>query len=195
MTHLPSKQFNTYKEGLDLELLREYCMEYGERRSFLHGETLEAMGEPAQWVAYVERGYFKYMVHNGEEGKDYCTGFAFEGEFVADYPNGLCGKISEVTIVAGTSCKVFQIQGKDLCSLLESANMRDLKQAISDHLFAQVYTQYLDSYRMTTRERYKRLLSRCPEIIQCISLKDIASYLKVTPTTISNIRREITFSP
>lgn len=195
MTHLPSKQFNTYKEGLDLELLREYCMEYGERRSFLHGETLEAMGEPAQWVAYVERGYFKYMVHNGEDGKDYCTGFAFEGEFVADYPNCLCGKISEVTIVAGTSCKVLQIQGKDLCSLLESANMRDLKQAISDHLFAQVYTQYLDSYRMTTRERYKRLLSRCPEIIQCISLKDIASYLKVTPTTISNIRREITFSP
>ena len=195
MTHLPSKQFNTYKEGLDLELLREYCMEYGEKRSFLHGETLEAMGEPAQWVAYVERGYFKYMVHNGEEGKDYCTGFAFEGEFVADYPNCLCGKISEVTIVAGTSCKVFQIQGKDLCSLLESANMRDLKQAISEHLFSQVYTQYLDSYRMTTRERYKRLLSRCPEIIQCISLKDIASYLKVTPTTISNIRREITFSP
>lgn len=195
MTHLPSKQFNTYKEGLDLELLREYCMEYGERRSFLHSETLEAMGEPAQWVAYVERGYFKYMVHNGEEGKDYCTGFAFEGEFVADYPNCLFGKISEVTIVAGTSSKVFQIQGKNLCSLLESANMRDLKQAISDHLFAQVYTQYLDSYRMTTRERYKCLLSRCPEIIQCISLKDIASYLKVTPTTISNIRREITFSP
>ena len=125
---------------------------------------------------------------------DYCTGFAFEGEFVADYPNCLSGKTSEVTIMAGTQCKVFQIQGKDLCSLLESANMRDLKQAISDHLFAQVYTQYLDSYRMTTRERYKRLLSRCPEIVQCISLKDIASYLKVTPTTISNIRREITFS-
>ena len=24
-----NKQFNTYKEGLDLELLREYCMEQG----------------------------------------------------------------------------------------------------------------------------------------------------------------------
>ena len=160
MTHQPYKQFNTYKEGLDLELLREYCMEHGEVRTFLRGETLEVAGETAQWVAYVERGCFKYMVHNDEEGKDYCTGFAFEGEFVADYPNCLSGKISEVTIVAGTSCKVFQIQGKDLCPLLESANMRDLKQAISDHLFAQVYTQYLDSYRMTTRERYKRLLSR-----------------------------------
>ena len=56
--------------------------------------TLEEAGEPAQWVAFVERGCFKYMVHrsalatlglskNDEEGKDYCTGFAFEGEFFA----------------------------------------------------------------------------------------------------------------
>ena len=44
-------------------------------------ETLEEAGESAQWVAFVERGCFKYMVHNDEEGKDYCTGFAFEGEF------------------------------------------------------------------------------------------------------------------
>lgn len=49
-------------------------MEHGERRDA--GET----GDPAQWVAYVERGCFKYMVHNDEEGKDYCTGFAFEGK-------------------------------------------------------------------------------------------------------------------
>ena len=86
MTHQQNKHFNTYKEGLDLEFLREYCMEHGERRSFLRGETLEEAGEPAQWVAFVERGCFKYMVHNDEEGKDYCTGFAFEGEFVTDSP-------------------------------------------------------------------------------------------------------------
>ena len=82
----PNKHFNTYKEGLDLEFLREYCMEHGERRTFERGETLEEAGEPAQWVAFVERGCFKYMVHNDEEGKDYCTGFAFEGEFVSDFP-------------------------------------------------------------------------------------------------------------
>lgn len=104
MTHQANKQFNTYKEGLDLELLREYCMEHGEVRTFLRSEVLEMTGEPVQWVAYVERGCFKYMVHNGEEGKDYCTGFAFEGEFVADYPNCLSGMTSEVTIMAGTQC-------------------------------------------------------------------------------------------
>ena len=37
----PNKHFNTYKEGLDLEFLREYCMEHGERRVMERGETLE----------------------------------------------------------------------------------------------------------------------------------------------------------
>ena len=98
-----------------------------------------------------------------------------------------------MAIVVGPSCTVYQLAGEELCKLLDYDGMRDLKLAISDNLFSQVYTQYLDTYRMTTRERYKRLLLRCPEIVQSINLKDIASYLKVTPTTISNIRREITF--
>ena len=87
MTHQQNKHFNTYKEGLDLEFLREYCMKHGERRSFLRGETLEEAGKPAQWVAYVERECFKYMAHrsalmtfslskNDEEDKNYYTGFA-----------------------------------------------------------------------------------------------------------------------
>lgn len=35
MTLQQNKQFNTYKEGLDLEILRRYCMEHGEKRTFL----------------------------------------------------------------------------------------------------------------------------------------------------------------
>ena len=42
------------------------------RRVMERGETLEEAGKPAQWVAFVVRGCFKYMV-NDEEGKDYCT--------------------------------------------------------------------------------------------------------------------------
>ena len=116
----PNKQFNTYKEGLDLEFLREYCMEHGERRVMERGETLEEAGEPAQWVAFVERGCFKYMVHNDEEGKDYCTGFAFEGEFVADFPYCLDGDVSEVSIEADMPCEVRVISGQELQALFDN---------------------------------------------------------------------------
>ena len=82
MAHLSHKHFNSYKEGVNLEFLRDYCIEHGETRLMKRGEVFEKAGEPSQLVAFVERGCFKYMVHNGEERKDYCTGFAFEGEFV-----------------------------------------------------------------------------------------------------------------
>jgi CRP-like cAMP-binding protein len=185
---------NTYINDLDLSALKEYCVNHGRSTQYAKGDYFVKEREESRYIAYIECGYFNYKVHNFSEGKDYITGFAFEGEFVGDYPNCLSSKTSEVTIVAGTSSKVFQLTGEELRKLLDSDGMRDLKLAISDHLFSQVYTQYLDTYRMTTRERYKRLLLRCPEIVQSINLKDIASYLKVTPTTISNIRREITFA-
>lgn len=185
--------FNSYINGLDLSRLTEYCINHGQLKQYAKGDYFVKEDEESRYIAYIECGYFNYKVHNSSEGKDYITGFAFEGEFVGDYPNCLSGKTSEVTIVAGTSCKIYQLTSEELCRQLDSDGMRDLKLVISDNLFSQVYTQYLDTYRMTTRERYKRLLLRCPEIVQSINLKDIASYLKVTPTTISNIRREITF--
>ncbi len=102
------------KEGLDLEFPWEYCMEHGERRVMERGETLKETGEPTQWVVFVERDCFKYMVHNDEECKDYFTGFAFEDDFVADFPYYLDGDVSEVSIEADMLCEVSIISTQRL---------------------------------------------------------------------------------
>ena len=47
------------------------------------------------------------------------------------------------------------------------------------------WTEY---YWMDKKEQYKLMLKRQPEIFQRISLKDIASYLNVTPQSLSRIR-------
>ena len=194
MTSQANEHFNSYKKGLDLEFLRKHCMEHGERRVMERGETLEEAGEPSRWVAYVEQGCFKYMVHNDEEGKDYCTGFAFEGEFVADYPYCLNGDKAEVTIEADMACVVHVIKGADLKRIFEedSEKMR-IGWEIMRNLFMMVYARDLDHYRYTARGRYRRLLERCPQVVQILSLKDIASFLNVTPVYLSKIRKEITF--
>ena len=140
MTHQQNKHFNTYKEGLDLEFLREYCMEHGERRSFLRGETLEEAGEPAQWVAFVERGCFKYMVHNDEEGKDYCMGFAFESEFASDFPYSLDGDVSKVSIevVMSSGLHIF---GRARATVLHTTMMAKMDKKILKNMFKMVYVQ------------------------------------------------------
>ena len=189
------KDFNTYKEGLDLEILQHYCIEHGTAKTFLRGEALESEGYQSHWLGFIVQGCFKYIVHNDVEQKDYITGFAFTDEFVGDFPNCMEYLCASVSIVAQTTSKVFLIDGKELKGLFETnKHIMDKTSEIYKHLFLQIYSQHLNSYRLTVKERYTQLLRRCPQIVQKINLKDIASFLKVTPTTISKIRKEITFS-
>ncbi len=63
----------------------------------------------------------------------------------------------------------------------------------TDSTFFQFRSRYLDLHCATARERYERLLQRCPGIVEHLDLQDIASFLNVTPKTISMIRKDITF--
>lgn len=54
-----------------------------------------------------------------------------------------------------------------------------------------MYNRLLDLYCKTTEELYLDLLNRCPDIQMYITLKEIASFLQVTPETISRIRRKL----
>lgn len=181
--------FNTYTIGLELGALKDYCVHHGKMKKFSRGDCFETEGIPTHCIGYITHGCFKYIVRNEVEGKNYISGFAFCGELVADFPNCLSRLPAVVSIVAMGNSEVYIIDGGKLLDLIDDKAIGH----IYERLFEQIYSQYLDTYRMTTRERYKCLLLRCPEIVQSINLKDIASYLKVTPTTISNIRREITF--
>lgn len=113
--------FNSYKEGLDLKFLQDYCLKHGQLLHFERGEELEHAGNPARWIGYVNKGCFKYTVHNQAQDKDYITGFAFQNEFVADYPNCMYGRESEVSIVADTACEVYAIEGCELRRLYDES--------------------------------------------------------------------------
>lgn len=185
------KNFNSYKDGLDLRFLRRYCLEHGVLRTMEKGEILEKAGEPARWVAYVKEGYFKYMTHNDTEDRDYCVGFALTDEFVADFPNCLYGDVLEVTIVAGMPSVVYVFEGQELQRLLDSSHEMARKNVqIMSNLFKMVYSRLVDYRRYTPAERYQQLVDRCPQIIQQLPLTDIASFLNITPTYLSKIRKK-----
>ena len=42
---MKEEHFNTYKEELNLEFLRQFCLEHGEAKTFEQGEPLEKIGE------------------------------------------------------------------------------------------------------------------------------------------------------
>ena len=102
--------------------------------------------------------------------------------------------MSEVSIEADMPCEVRVISGQELQALFDNdPKMAKMDVKILKNLFKMVYGRDLDHYRYTARSRYRRLLERCPQVVQMLSLKDIASFLNITPIYLSKLRKEITF--
>ena len=180
--------------SLDLETLREFCMREGEAVPYRKGDQLEREGDPARWLAFVESGCFKYVTHGISDDREHITWFSFEGEFVVDYPTFLYSRPARTTIVAMMPSRVIRVTGEQMRQYFDqSKETMELRAIIAEHVLSQFHSRYLDLHRTTARERYGLLIQRCPGIVEHLDLQDIASFLNVTPQTISKIRKEITF--
>jgi CRP-like cAMP-binding protein len=177
-----------------MEQLREFFDQEGESVTFGKGELLECEGEPAKWIAYVEHGCFKYVKRGVSDDREHITWFSFEGELVADYPRFLYGRPAQSTIEAMMPSRVLRVAGQQLEQYFgQSIETMKLRAVIAEHILFQFRSRYLDLHCATARERYELLLQRCPGIVEHLDLQDIASFLNVTPKTISKIRKDITF--
>ena len=180
--------------NLDLETLRDFCKREGEAVTYRKGDQLEREGDPARWLAFVESGCFKYVNHGISDEKEHITWFSFKGEFVVDYPTFLYGRPSQTTIVAMMSSRVLRVTGQQLEQFFDQdKETMKLRAIIAEHILFQFRSRYLDLHCTTARERCDLLMQRCPGIVEHLDLQDIASFLNVTPKTISKIRKEITF--
>ena len=102
--------------------------------------------------------------------------------------------MSEVSIEADMPCVVRVISGQELQALFDNdPKMAKMDVKTLKNLFTMVYGRDLDHYRYTARSRYRRLIDRCPKVVQMLSLKDIALFLNITPIYLSKLRKEITF--
>ena len=167
---------------LDLETLREFCERGGEAVFYRKGDQLEREGDPTRWLAFVTEGCFKYVTHGLSDDREHITWFSFEGEFVVDYPTFLYARPAQTTIVAMMPSHVLRVTGQQLEQFFnQSKETMKLRAIIAEHILSQFRSRYLDLHCTTTRERYDLLMQRCPGIVDHLDLKDIASFLNVTP--------------
>ena len=210
-------EYKFEKNKIDLQVLRDFCEREGEAVEYRKGDQLERKGDPARWFAFVTDGCFKYVNHSSDDKalikrepssslgmaereearpkvKEHITWFSFEGEFVGDYPTFLDGRPAQTTIEAMMPSRVLRVTGQQLEQYFDqSMETMKLRAVIAEHILFQFRSRYLDLHCATARERYEQLLQRCPGIVEHLALQDIASFLNVTPKTISKIRKDITF--
>lgn len=185
--------FNQYISNIDINFFKQICLKHGQIHRYKRKEHLTKEGEVFPFWGFVKSGIIKYSCINEFENKQYNVGFSFPNEFVADYPTCLYNMPSELSIQALTPCEVYICSSELLKERFEETiENQHIARTAAEQLFFQTYARYLDMYKLTPEERYVKLLERYPEVLQLIPLKEIASYLKITPVHISRIRRKLT---
>lgn len=178
-------QFNSYIDFLDLTAAKDYCREQGTPCRYKKGERFVQQGTIARYAALVVSGYFKVTTLN-ESGDEAVINFAFPGQFITDFHSSLHGEPSQMTIISGTDCEILQVPLTTFKEFLSPTLLDEYKS-----LFNMVFMRLLGLYRKSPRQRYVELCELYPHIVETVTLKDLSSFLLITPNHLSRIRREL----
>ncbi|MBO5053201.1 MAG: Crp/Fnr family transcriptional regulator [Muribaculaceae bacterium] len=183
-----SENFNTYIDHIEPDFWRELCVKEGKLRHYERGEEFAKVGELARYIGYIKSGTLKYVAFSSE-GTEHVVGMEFEGEFVSDSTFPFFGKKARVSIVAVTPCEIYCFPVQDIVKRMrEDAKLKEIVMHTTEAIFSTVYDRYMALYCKTPQERYDELVNRHPDLFDLFSLKDIASFLNITPTHLSRLR-------
>lgn len=97
-----------------------------------------------------------------------------------------------VSIQATTDSLIYYASAQEITNFFSTdKSTQELEKILAEGLFVQTYKRLLDIYCKTPTELYVDLVRRYPDFLNYITLREITSFLRVTPETISHIRKNI----
>jgi CRP-like cAMP-binding protein len=146
-------------------------------------------GEISRQAFLIRKGCLRLSFN--DNGKDITFQFFFEGLGVSSFESFRNGKPSLFGIESLEPCNLLVISKKDHDQLIAEAP--GYKELLEEALYQRLehYTRlFLSRIRDSPRKRYEDLLKEQPQIIRRVSQHYIASYLGITPVSLSRIRNK-----
>lgn len=178
---------------LDEEL--EEIFKAHEKVFFQKGELILKEGNTANEYYILENGLSRSYV-NDFNGNEVTTHFFAMNEIIIDVSSLFQRIPTQENIVCITDCECWKFDFDTFQELFHKIpNLREWGRAwMSQQLF--IYKQRsTEMFTLSATRRYLNLLEQKPQVIQFAPLKQIASYLGVTDTSLSRIRKELVSHP
>ena len=157
------------------------------RKDMEKGEILLKEGQVSHHFVIVAKGMVRQFYY--KNGKDVTEHFSYEGDIVICIESILLQEPTRLMIEALESGTLYLIPADQFLKLSKESweiNMFYRKMLEYSLIVSQ---KKADSWRFeTARERYLRLMETQPEVIKRAPLAHIASYLLMTPETLSRVR-------
>lgn len=148
-------------------------------------------GKTANDYFLIEKGLFRVFSYD-YNGNEVTTGFYGENEILIEVSSLFQRIPSQENLQAITDAVVWKIELDTFQKLYQ--NIEGFSEWgrswMANQLF-QAKQRSIDMLTISATDRYLKLLKDNPQIIQKAALKHIASYLGVTDSSLSRIRKEI----
>lgn len=146
-------------------------------------------GKPCKHIWFMTQGAVRYFYTN-DQGKEMNTWFSLDSQIITDAPSLVNQTPSQETIQLLEDSELYSIENTDIQALLQKHHSFALWyiKLVELHYISQIEDRIADLQFLDAKQRYFKLLEMFPNIINRISLGNIASYLNITQETLSRIR-------
>jgi CRP-like cAMP-binding protein len=151
-------------------------------------QFLKKGGSADTHIYFIESGSLRIFITDGEEER--IIRFGYQNNIIVALDSFFTQKPSDFYIQAIKKTTVKIISKEKFMTFINS-NPENLKiwLEILEDLVLQQIEREKDLLVQSPRERYQRVLKRSPQLFQEIPNKHIANYLRMTPETLSRLKK------
>ena len=186
------RYFQNFDKTIPLtEEERELITSYLTLKKLRKKQYLLQEGDVAKCVAFVEKGALRLYKVN-EDATEHIVQFALEGQFLTDLYSFLTKEPSIYNIDAIEDSELVLISGSASDELRKgSPSYQEFIFQATSEAYIQLERRMTSVISLSLEERYKELTENHPNIIQRLPQHMIASYMGLTPETLSRVRKRI----
>lgn len=159
-----------------------------EEKEFKRNEFLKISGSTDTSIYFIENGSVRIFMM--DENEERIIRFGYTGNIIVSLDSFLSGKPSELYIQAIKKTTVKIASKKAFYEFVQSGE-KHLKfwMSILEDLVLQQLEREKDLLINAPGERFERVLKRSPKLFQEVPNKYIANYLRMSPETLSRLKK------
>ena len=159
-------------------------------RTIPQGYKFVCEGEVPTKFAFVHEGFFRYY-YLKEKGVEFTKSFITQGNFISAYSAMITEKPSPMFIEALTDSVLYEIHYSDWLVLRDGDPCwNQLLIKMLEKAFSIKEMRERELLLLDAKQRYKNFQRDFPEIERSIKQHLIASYLGISPVSLSRIRKK-----
>lgn len=166
----------------------ELCKNNFRPKRMLKRQFLLQEGDVCRQLTFVEEGsLYSYSVDS--KGNQHVLRFAFDGWWIADLQSFFTGDPSTLNIEVLEDSELLMLDQKNHKKLLEEIPAYErYHRIIVQNAYVALQQRVENALGLTAEEKYARLIQHNPEFMNRVPLNLVASYLGMSPETLSRVR-------